>query len=243
MEAGPTTRSRAHRRRARRRTTVVVVAILVVVLGAGIALASCSGGGGGSDATKTTDAPVKTSLEIPLGAVTSDSAGAPVTVTPDESQHVIDAITTYVKGATEEPLRTGKPATADFATVFDPNTLASATTADRGVLFDEGLPKVTGDLAVKAQPIALVGLGDPTGALSLITAQLVVDATGSTQVKGGPLHVVRTADLVFQPDATGAWKVTAYNVAVTRDGAGLTPTTTSTAAPTTGAKNTGAKKK
>jgi hypothetical protein len=206
---------------------------LGAALVAGIALASCSGGGGGSDAASTTKAPAKTSVEIPLGNVTSDSAGGPVTVTPEQSEHVIDAITTYVKGATEQPLRTGKPTTADFAAVFDANTLASATTADRGVLFDEGLPRVTGDLTVKAQPVALVGLGDQSGNLTLITAQLVVDATGVTQAKGGPLHVVRTADLVFQPDASGAWKVTAYNVAVTRDGAGLTPTTTSTA--TTGA--------
>ena len=39
-----------------------------------------------------------------------------------------------------------KPATADFGAVFDATTLASATTTDRGVLLDEGLPKVTGDL-------------------------------------------------------------------------------------------------
>jgi hypothetical protein len=214
---------------------VIVVATVVVVLGAGIALASCSGGGGGSDETQTTRAPT-TSVDIPLGAVTADSAGAPVAVAPDQSQHVLDAITAYVKGATEQPLRTGKPTTADFATVFDPNTLASATTTDRGVLFDEGLPRVTGDLTVKAQPVALVGLGDQSGALTLITAQLVVDATGATKAKGGPLHVVRTADLVFQPDASGAWKVTAYNAAVARDGAGLSPTTTSTSATTGAAK-------
>lgn len=233
MEAGPTTRSHARRRRARRRLVVVVAVVVVVVLGAGLALTSCSGGGG-SDASKSTTTAPKTTVDVSLGSVTSDSAGAPVTVAADQSQHVLDAITTYVKGAIVQPLRTGKPATADFGAVFDAGTLTSATTTDRGVLFDEGLPPVTGDLTVKSQPIGLVGLGDQSGALTLITAQLALDASGTTKVKGAPLHVVHTADFVLQPDASGAWKITAYNAAVTRDGAGLSPTTTSTA-PTTGA--------
>jgi hypothetical protein len=47
------------------------------------------------------------------------------------------------------------------------------------------------------------------------------------------VHVVRTADFTLQPNAAGAWKVTAYNVTVVRDGVDLTPPTTS--ATTTGA--------
>ena len=54
-------------------------------------------------------------------------------------------------------------------------------------------------------------------------------------MKGDPLHIVRKADFTLQPDASGAWKITAYNVLVTRDGADLSPTTTSGAATTTGA--------
>ncbi len=57
----------------------------------------------------------------------------------------------------------------------------------------------------------------------------------SPQVKGAPLHIVRKADFILQPDGSGAWKITAYDVAVARDGAGLSPTTTSGAATTTGA--------
>jgi hypothetical protein len=133
-------------------------------------------------------------------------------------------------------MRTGKPATADFGAVFDPTTLASATTTDRGVLLDEGLPKVTGDLKVSALPVTMVGLGDQSGNLSLITAALVVDASGATKVKGVPLHVIRRADFTLQPDASGLWKITAYNVVVTRDGTDLAPTTTAGAASTTGAK-------
>ena len=66
---------------------------------------------------------------------------------------------------------------------------------------------------------------------------MVLDVTGVTKVKGEPLHVARQATFVLQPDATGTWKITAYDMIVSRGGAGLTPTTTSTAASsTTGAK-------
>lgn len=228
MDAGAPTRSRARRQRARRRLAIVAAVVVVVALGAGIALASCSGGDD-SDTSKTSPAP-KTTVDIPLGGVSADSAGAPVAVAADQSQHVLDAVTTYVKGATVQPLRSGKPATADFGAVFDATTLASATTTDRGVMLDEGLPRVTGDLTVKAQPVTIVGLGDQSGALTLITASTSVDATGATKVKGAPLHVVRTASFVLQPDPAGTWRITAYDVAVTRDGAGLSSTTTTGAA-------------
>ena len=240
MDAAPTTRTRARRRRSRRRAWVVVTVLVATVLVAAVALASCSGGGGDSDASKTTTtAAPKTTVDLQLGDVTADSAGAPVTIAPDQSQKVLDALTTYVKGGSVEPLRTGQPATADFGAIFDPTTLASVTTTDRGVMFDEGLPKVTGNLTVTAQPTALVGLGDQSGTLTLITAALTTDTTGATKVKGAPLHIVRKADFVLQPDVTGAWKITAYSAVVAREGAGLSPTTTSStpsAASTTGAK-------
>jgi hypothetical protein len=230
------TRSGVRRRRARRRALIAGVGVLVVALGAGLALASCSGGDDKAATSTTSAAAPKTNVDITLGDVSADSAGAPVAIAPDQSQHVLDALTTYLKGATVQPLRTGKPATADFGAVFDANTLASATTTDRGTLLDEGLAKVTGDLTVTGQPVTLVGLGDQSGTLTLITAALLVDTTGATKVKdAAPLHIVRKADFTLQPDASGAWKITAYNVVVTREGADLSPTTTSGAATTTGA--------
>jgi hypothetical protein len=214
---------------------LVAVAIgVVVVLGAGIALASCSGGGDDKASSNTTSAPRTTTVDLTVGDVSADSAGPAVTISPDQSQAVLDVLTTYVKGAMVEPLRSGQPATADFGAVFDPTTLASATTTDRGVLFDEGLPKVTGDLTVTAPPVTLVGLGDQTGNLTLVTASLGVDAKGVTKAKGGPLHVVRKAAFTLQPDPSGAWKITAYDVSVLREGADVSSASTS-AASTTGA--------
>ncbi len=217
---------------------MVTIVVLVFALGGGLALASCSGGGddsGSASPTTTTAAPV-TKVDLALGDVSADSAGAPVTIAADQSQHVLDALTSYVKGATVQPLRSAKPATADFGAVFDATTLASATTTDRGVLLDEGLPKVTGDLTVTSQPVTLVGLGDQSGNLTLITAALSVDVTGATKVKDAPLHVIRNANFTLQPDPGGTWKITAYDVIVARDGAGLSPTTSAPAASTGAAK-------
>lgn len=225
--------SRVQRREQNRtRNRMIGIGAGIVVLVAAVA-AIFVVAGGGSD-TKTASAPTtvsaKNTVTLPLGDVTADSAGPPVAVTPEQSQQIIDVLGTYVKGATVQPLRSASPATADFATVFDAGTLAQATTTDRGVVFDEGLPKVTGNLDVVAWPIASVGLGDQGGNLTLITAAVLVDVKGQTAVKGGPLHIVRKADFVLAPDAAGAWKVTAYNMVVVRSGAGLDATTTTTGA-------------
>jgi ketosteroid isomerase-like protein len=215
----------------------VTATALAALLVAGIAIASCSGGGGDDHAASTSTTKPKTTVDIPLGDVTADSAGPPATMSADQSQRVLDAVTTYVKGATVQPLQSGQPATADFGAVFDPPTLASATSTDRAVVLDEGLPKVTGNLTVKAEPVTITGLGDQSGNVTLATARLLLDVTGVTKVKGEPLHVARQATFVLQPDVSGTWKVTAYDMIVSRSGAGLTPTTTSTAASsTTGAK-------
>lgn len=244
MASGTPTRSNSrHQRTRHRRVGVIAPAVLALVIVGGIGIASCSGGGGSDAAKSTSTTKPATKVDIPLGDVSADSAGASVTVSPDQAQRVLDALTAYVQGATVQPLRSGKPATADFSAVFDPTTLASATTTDRAIVLDEGLPRVTGNLTVTAQPVTVVGLGDQSANLTLAAATLVVDVTGVSKVKGAPLHVVRRANLVLQPDPSGAWKITAYDMVVSRAGAGLTPaTTTTTMTTTTASSTTGAKK-
>jgi hypothetical protein len=225
--------SRIERRdRTRRRNRIIgIVTGIVVVVAAAVVIFVVAGGGSDDNKTAST-APVtasrKNSVSLPLGDVTADSAGPAVTVSPEQSRQVLDVLGAYVKDATVQPLRSGAAATADFATVFDAGTLAQATTTDRGVVLDEGLPKVTSNLNVVAQPIALVGLGDQGGNLTLVTAAVLLDVNGQTAVKGAPLHIVRRADFVLAPDGAGGWKVTAYNMVVTRAGAGLDVTTTTT---------------
>lgn len=225
--------SRTERRdktRKRNRTIGIVTGIVVVV--AAVAVVFLVAGGGSDDNQSSSTAPVagqkKDSVSLPLGDVSADSAGAPVTVTPEQSQQVLAVLGDYVKDATVQPLRSGAPAAGNFATVFDPGTLAQATTTDRGVVLDEGLPKVTGTLDVTAQPIALVGLGDQGGNLSLVSAAVTLEVNGQTAVKGAPLKIVRKADFVLAPDGAGGWKVTSYSMIVSRGGAGLDATTTST---------------
>src|SRR5262245_57433462 len=121
-----------------RRLATAALALVV-----GVVVVSCSGGGDDERAAPSTTVERATTIDIPLGDVTAASAGPPATIAPEQSQRIIDALTTYVKGATVQPLRTGKPATADFNGVFDAATFASATTTDRGVVLDEGLPQVT----------------------------------------------------------------------------------------------------
>jgi|SRR4051794_6851858 hypothetical protein len=216
------------RRRAHPRHGVLLTAATVALVAA-LGLAGCSGGGDSASSAATTSLPRSTRIELPLGDVSADSAGAPVNVSPEQSQAVLDVLDTYLKDATVQPLRSGKPASADLGAVFDATTLTPATTTDRGVVFDEGLPRVSGKLDVEGQPVNLVGLGDQGGNLSLVTAAMLVDVKGQTAGQGDPLHIVRRADFVLAP-VTGAWKVTSYRVVVTREGGGLdAPTTTGVA--------------
>jgi hypothetical protein len=224
--------SRVERReQARSRTrTIGIVAGIVVLVAAVVAVFVVAGGGDDtpSSSSAPTTAAHKTSVTLPLGDVTADSAGPPATVTPEQSQQILDLLGEYVKDATVQPLRSAAPTTADLATVFDAGALAQATTTDRGVIFDEGLPKVTGNLDVVGQPVAMVGLGDQAGNLTLVAAAVLIDVNGQTAVKGAPLHIVRKADFVLAPDGAGGWRVTAYSMVVTRAGAGLDTTTTTT---------------
>ena len=223
----------------------VAVGAAVVALVA-LALALALGGTGGDDhpsaqSTATTAPPPGDHLSVVLGDVSADGVGPPATVSSEQSQQVLALVARYVKEATVAPLRSGMPVTGDLSTVFDPGALATITGADRAIALDEGLPQVTGDLEVTANPVAIVGLGDQ-GHVVLLTTSFVVDAHGPTRVKGVPLHIVRRADFVLAPDAAGVWKVTSYDMVVTRGGAGLDPTTTTSppvttkAAPTTKGK-------
>ena len=221
--------SRARRRARSFRSALAAALAAVTALG----VAACSGDDSGATAKPTTTLSHATTVDMKLGDVSADSAGPPLTLSPEQAQQVLDLVTTYVQDATVQPLRSGVPATADLGKVFDAATLAPATTTDRGVVFDEGLPKVTGDLDVVSSPVTLLALGDQGGQLTLVSASTVLDVKAQTTVKDDPLHIVRKADFVVQPDGFGGWRITSYSMVVTRDGAGLSPTTTTTATATT----------
>jgi hypothetical protein len=204
-----------------------VVAVIAIV----IALVACSGDGTGKSAGEATTVVPNTNVALKLGDVSTDSAGPPAQLTPEQSQAILKVVGDYLTTATVDPLRSAKPA-GDLSPLFSAGALARVTGPDRAVMVDEGLPKVTGDLDVTAQPVAVVGLADQGGGIVLATATIDLDIQGVTAAKGGPLRILRKGDLVLSPDGSGAWKVTAFNVAVARSGAGLdapaitTPTAT-----------------
>jgi hypothetical protein len=228
--------SRAARREQKRTRLLVGIGGGVLAIAAiAIVVVLLAGGGDGDKkqqaAQETTVAP-NTTVSLQLGNVTTESAGPPAQLTPDQADAVLKVVTDYVGVASVEPLRSAEPA-GDLSAIFDAGALARVTGVDRAVMVDEGLPKVTGDLSVVAKPIDVVGLADQGGAIVLATASLDVEITGDARVKAGPLKVARRGDLVLAPDASGTWRITSFSVLVSRTGAGLDPTTTTVAAPTT----------
>jgi len=236
MEEEPSRAERRDNARDRQRKRLFIIGGAVLALAVIALIVVLVAGGGGNETAKkkpTASQPIPgTKLTLQLGDVSADSAGPPAQLTPDQAQAVLNVMRDYLTIATVQPLRSAKPA-GDLAGVFDPGAIATVNGADRGVMVDEGLPKVTGELDVAAQPVTVVALADQNGAILLATAKLSVDITGGTNAKGAPLHILRQGDFVLAPDASGAWKVTQYNVTVARSGAGLDPTTTTAATPTT----------
>jgi hypothetical protein len=211
--------------------------VLAVMMVAVVGVLSACGGGGGDDSSAKRKPPAtvpvpNTNVSLQLGDVSTDSAGPPAQLSAEQGQAVIKVIRDYLTIATVDPLRSAKPV-GDLSAVFDPAALARVTGVDRSVMVDEGLPKVTGDLDITAQPVSIVALADQGGGIVLATAKIDLAITGDAKSKAGPLRVLRRGDFVLALGPSGAWRVTSYNIAVGRSGAGLDPTTTTVAAPTT----------
>jgi hypothetical protein len=226
MAESPSRVERRARSRKRSRTGVAIgSAIVVIVAAAVVGILAFSGGDGASSGHgSTAGRPVAdTNVSVEVGEVSADSAGPPVTVSTDVADRVIDLMGNYLEIATVEPLRTAQPA-GDLSGVFDAAALARANGVDRPTLVDDGLPRVTGDLDVVVEPVAITGLGDQDGNLVAVTASVNVDVTGGTAAEA-PLGIKRFGYFVLVPDPAGVWKVSSYSIVVTRDGGGLDATT------------------
>src|SRR4051794_9742446 len=95
------------RERTRRRNRAIAVASGIVVATAAVVVGLAVAGGGGDDSKTSSPTPVTVrrgnSVALPLGDVSADSAGAGVTVTPEQSQQVINVLSDYVNGAIVQP--------------------------------------------------------------------------------------------------------------------------------------------
>jgi hypothetical protein len=188
---------------------------------AAVALAACSSGSSGK-ATPTTTTP-NARVKVTPGLVSVASAGAPVQLPDADRDAVFAAVAGYVNDATIAPLE-GKPV-ADLPSHFTTAAAPALQGPERDALLDTDVPRATGRVTPTLQPVSLKGLADPAGTISLVGSTL--DLTVRTTTAQGPVTIHRSGELMFVRDG-GAWKITSFKLAVTRDGAGIgTATATS----------------
>jgi hypothetical protein len=198
-----------------RALTATLSAALVVLL------AAC--GGGGDDEPKATKTSTGASVDLTAGDVTVEAAGNPGTLADADKAAIVDTLKQYVTATSINPLE-GK-SVGDLGPIFTAAASASLKGPDGAAATDEGLPKATAKVVAKAPPVALTALSDPSGAIDLVgaTVYLYVD----TKAAGGPIHVLRSGELVLRRDA-GAWKIDSYKLTVNRTGTGVTAATATT---------------
>lgn len=130
----------------------------------------------------------------------------------------------YLTNGILVPLRTGQPV-GDVSDVFATPVLERLAGPDRGALLDENLPKAS-DVKVEAATASVSVLMDRNGAVALVWAGIRINV--AAKVGSTPVAIERTGELMLGVEDS-KWKITGYDVSVTRD----TPDgeTTTTAAP------------
>jgi hypothetical protein len=196
---------------------------LTATLGAALVVVLAACGGGGDDTAKPAKTSTGASVRLTAGNVKVEAAGNPGTLADADKTAIVDTLKKYVIAVSVNPLE-GRPV-GDLGPIFTAAASASLKGPDGAAATDEGLPKATAKVVAKAPPVALTALSDPSGAIDLVgaTVYLYVD----TKAAGGPIHVLRTGEVVLRRDA-GAWKIASYKLSVNRTGAGVTAATTPT---------------
>jgi len=198
---------------------VVGVAVGLLVLAAVIFFFVRSDGGS-SPSKKSVSANVK----LTLGGIQNANAGAPATLGADAANQIMAAVGQYVDKGLIAPVKTGKPPT-DVSGLFDAGTQTAIQGPDKDVLFENGQPKLTGAFKPAAEPVVITALSDGNGQFVLATAAFTYRADEG--VDGGTLNTSRTIALTVTPDS--GWKITGYDVTLTRQGAQVEGSTTGTA--------------
>ena len=200
---------------------VIAVAAGLLVMAAVIFFFVRSDGGSGSSPSKKS---VSANVKLTLAGIQNANAGAPATLGDDAANQIMAAVGQYVDKGLVAPVKTGKPPT-DVSGLFDAGTQAAIQGPDKDVLFENGQPKLTGDFKPAAEPVVITALSDGNGQFVLATAAFTYRADEG--VEGGTLNTARTIALTFTPD--NGWKITGYDVTLTRQGAQVEGSTTGTA--------------
>jgi hypothetical protein len=193
-----------------------------VLLGTVLALSLAACSGGGSDAKAKAPAPAGSTLTLAAGPVQVQASGTPGTLSDADRAAIITTLRKYVTAATIDPLHGKK--VGNLSMVFTPEALAALTGPNRDAAVDDSLPKATGTVTAKNPPVTLTALSEPSGAINLVAAPLLLQVNAKTPA--GEVRVVRTGEVLLT-HAAGAWKIASYKLAVDRSGAGIAAPTTS----------------
>ena len=205
----------------RRRAAGPAVALTVL-------LAACTSSSGGKPstagpaATTTTTVPGVVTGSFTLGSVDLQAVNAAADLPAATRDGVKAVLDRYLNTAVILPLNDAAPA-GDLSAIFAGPALERVNGPDRAALVDEGLPKAA-PVRVGTAHADLTALIGPDG-IAALTAAIKVVVNGA--VDGSPLTVERTGELLLAEDG-GNWRVTGYDVKVTRDAAGAVTTTTLT---------------
>ncbi|HYU39218.1 MAG TPA: hypothetical protein VEM59_05185 [Acidimicrobiia bacterium] len=170
---------------------------------------------GGDDKSAPAKKFVSGDVQLVLGGVQNSNAGAPATLPDDAANQIMQVVGTYVERGLVVPAKTGEPP-QNLGELFDAGSQAAINGPDKGVLFETGEPKRTGDFKPAASPVVITALSDNGGQFVLATAAF--DYSAEIGVKGGALQTARSIALTLSPES-GAWKITGYDVTVNRQGA------------------------
>ena len=218
--AGAASGSKPPSQRSRTMQLVVIAVAAGLLVMAAVIFFFVRSDGGSSPSTKKS---VSANVKLTLGGIQNANAGAPATLGDDAANQIMAAVGQYVDKGLIAPVKTGKPPT-DVSGSFDAGTQAAIQGPDKDVLFENGQPKLTGDFKPAADPVIITALSDGNGQFVLATAAFTYHADEG--VEGGTLNTARTIALTFTPD--NGWKITGYDVSITRQGAQVEGSTTST---------------
>lgn len=170
------------------------------------------------------DFKASTAVDLQPGEATVAAVGNPIEFPTDVRDAALATLGNYVETGIVEPLRKSKVDDAALAKVFDEAAIARLVGAERAIVFDEGLPKAVGKVAVTTPPVPLTALADRDGKVVLVTVgvQFAVNARAAK----GVVQINRTGSFVLAPDGTGAWKITGWTLTTDRGGPGVAPAPT-----------------
>lgn len=194
------------------RRAVAASLVLVALVG------GCSGGGGTDDAGApgaSTTAPAVFAFALTGTAVEAMSSEPPA-FPAEVSAGVKAGLETWLGRAVVDPLRTGRPSSGLDA-VFTPPALVkvSAPGPERAAVVEEGT-EISGAVRQQRANAALTALTDTAGAVVLVTAQIDLVHSVTTDAAGGTVDVVRSGELVLVAEG-GTWRIDAFDVVARHD--------------------------